>query len=69
MWGYAAAMFAIALIAEAAGLGGVPRAALSLENILFIVLVLIFAASVLTRFVRRPRRGLSITFDHSGDLK
>jgi uncharacterized membrane protein YtjA (UPF0391 family) len=57
MWGYAVAMFAIAVIAEAAGLGGVPRAALTLENILFIGLVLIFAASALKGFVRRPRRG------------
>ena len=57
MWGYAAAMFAIAVIAEAAGLGGAPRAALTVENMLFIVLVLVFAASALTRFVRRPRRG------------
>ena len=56
MWGYAVAMFAIAVIAEAAGLGGVPRAALTLENILFIVLVLVFAACALKRFIRRPRR-------------
>ena len=57
MWGYAVAMFAIAVVAEAVGLGGVPRAAITPENILFIVLVLIFAGSALARFVRGPRRG------------
>ncbi len=57
MWCYAVAMFALAMIAEAAGLGGMPRAALTFENGLFIVLVLVFAASALARFVRRPRRG------------
>ena len=64
MWGYAAA---IRYCGDCRG--GVPRAALTRENILFIVLVLVFAASALARFVRRPRRGLSLTFDHSGELK
>jgi uncharacterized membrane protein YtjA (UPF0391 family) len=69
MWGYAVAMFAIAVIAEAAGLGGVPSSGITFENILFIVLVLIFAGSALKRFVRRPRLRLLIGFDHSGDSK
>ena len=53
MWYYAAAIFALALIAEAVGLGGVPAPAVTLENTLFVVLVLAALAIALKRFTRR----------------
>jgi hypothetical protein len=68
MWSYAAAIFAMAVAAEAAGLGGVPHPTIMLENIVFIVLLLAFVAIALKGFVRRPHWSLT-TFNHSGDLK
>jgi hypothetical protein len=68
MWSYAAAIFAMAVAAEAAGLGGVPHPTIMLENIVFIVLLLAFVAIALKGFVRRPPWSLP-TFNHSGDLK
>lgn len=50
---YAAALFCIAVTAEALGLGGIPAHALALENILFIVLLLTFIAVVCKKFARR----------------
>jgi uncharacterized membrane protein YtjA (UPF0391 family) len=68
MWRYAAAIFAIAVAAEAAGLGGIPQPTIMLENIVFIVLLLAFVAIALKGFIRRPPWSLT-TFDHSGDSK
>ena len=53
MWIYAAALFGIAVTAEALGLGGIPAHAAGIEYILFIVLLLAFIAMVCKRFVRR----------------
>jgi uncharacterized membrane protein YtjA (UPF0391 family) len=53
MWCYAAALFAIAAIAEVLGLGGIPAKAVETENTLFVVLLLTFILIVLRRFVRR----------------
>ena len=53
MWGYAAALLGIAVIAEAVGLGGAPAQAVAIENILFIVLLLAFAVTAFKGFVRR----------------
>lgn len=53
MWGYAAAIFAIAVTAEAVGLGGVPAPAVTLENSVFVLLLLAFVAVVLKSFARR----------------
>ena len=53
MWCYAAAIVAIAVIAEALGLGGVPAPAVEIENVLFIALILAFTAMALRKSVRR----------------
>ena len=53
MWCYAAMLLGIAVIAEAVGLGGVPAPAVEIENVLFIVLLLVLIVRVLGRFVRR----------------
>jgi uncharacterized membrane protein YtjA (UPF0391 family) len=54
MWRYAAVLLGIAVIAEAVGLGGVPAPAVEIENVLFIVLLLVLIARMLGRFARRP---------------
>jgi uncharacterized membrane protein YtjA (UPF0391 family) len=53
MWYYAAALFGIAVTAEALGLGGIPAQAVEVENILFILFLLTFIGMVLRRFGRR----------------
>ena len=53
MWYYAAALFTIAITAEALGLGGIPAQAVEFENMLFIVLLLTFIGVVLRRYGRR----------------
>lgn len=53
MWCYAVALFGIAVIAEALGLGGIPAKAVEIENILFIVLLLTLIVTAFKRFVRR----------------
>ena len=52
MWKYAAAAAGIVLIAELAGLGGVPEASVAFENGLFCVLLLAFVALGLNGLVR-----------------
>jgi len=53
MWAYAAVMFALAVTAEAVGLGGVPPAAVTLENFVFTVLLLASVALAHRGFTRR----------------
>jgi uncharacterized membrane protein YtjA (UPF0391 family) len=53
MWIYAVAIFGIALVAEAVGLGGVPAQAVEIENILFVVLLVILIATLLRRAAQR----------------
>ena len=55
MSAYAAVMFAVAVAAEAAGLGGVPPVAVTLENMVFGVLLLASVVLALRDFIRRPR--------------
>lgn len=53
MWIYAVAIFGIALVAEAVGLGGVPAQAVEIENILFVVLLIALIAALLRRAAQR----------------
>jgi hypothetical protein len=53
MWVYAVIVVGLAVVAELAGLGGIPAKAMDFENALFIVLLLAFAGAALRRFVRR----------------
>jgi uncharacterized membrane protein YtjA (UPF0391 family) len=53
MWIYAVAIFGIALVAEAVGLGGLPAQAVEIENILFVVLLITLIAALLRRAVKR----------------
>ena len=52
MWSYAAALFGIAITAEAVGLGGIPAKTLVVENILFIALLLALMVAAFKRFTR-----------------
>jgi uncharacterized membrane protein YtjA (UPF0391 family) len=53
MWYYAVAFLALAAIAEALGLGGVPVRSLQFANTLFTVLLLGYIILEYTRFIRR----------------
>jgi uncharacterized membrane protein YtjA (UPF0391 family) len=53
MWIYAVAIVGIAIVAEVIGLGGVPAPAVEIENILFVVLLLTFIATLLRRAAQR----------------
>jgi uncharacterized membrane protein YtjA (UPF0391 family) len=53
MWYYAVAFLALAAIAEALGLGGVPARSLEIANALFTMLLLGFIALEFKRFIGR----------------
>jgi uncharacterized membrane protein YtjA (UPF0391 family) len=53
MWYYAVAFIALAAIAEALGLGGVPVKSLQVANMLFTVLLLGYIVLEFNRFIRR----------------
>jgi uncharacterized membrane protein YtjA (UPF0391 family) len=53
MWYYAVAFLALAAVAEALGLGGVPARSLQIANTLFTVLLLGYIVLEFRRFIRR----------------
>ena len=53
MWGYAFAMGAIVVSAEAAGLGGASAGAATVENVAFVLLMLASIALALRGYFRR----------------
>lgn len=53
MWVYAVAIVGIAVLAEAAGLGGIPAPDVEIENMLFAGLLLAFIAMMLSRAAKR----------------
>jgi len=53
MWCYAAALFAMVVIAEALGLGGIPAPSVAIENGLFIALLAALVVMAVRQITRR----------------
>ena len=52
MWCYTAALFAMVVVAEVLGLGGIPAQAVEIENTLFTVLLAVFVVIAFRRIMK-----------------